>query len=257
MNRHTGDIYGESSKHVMAASNQGFLSRRPGFATLAIRAGQEPEKWKSAAVTPPIFTSTTYEKPSPSEDNGYYYSRIGNPSREALEECLVALDCGNHAITFGSGMAAVSATTSLLRYGDHLLSSSDIFGGVVTQFRDTSWRTGIEVTFTDFSDTDLVKASVRENTKMFWLETPTNPLLKVVNLAAIIEVARDRGNILVAVDNTFLTPYLQRPLDFGADIVVYSMSKYMNGHTDIIMGATIVKDEKLGKRLRYFQEFTL
>ncbi|CAG9796476.1 unnamed protein product [Diatraea saccharalis] len=238
----------------MTDSNMMVLKKKPGFATVAIRAGQDPEKWNSAAVTPPIVTSATYKKPSPSKHNGYHYSRTGNPTRKTLEECLVALDGGSRAIAFGSGLAAVTAIVNLLQQGDHLLSSSDVYGGTMVRFSDSCTRSGIEVTYTDFTDIELVKAAVKDNTKIIWLETPTNPLMKVVDIAAVVEVARSHGNILVAVDNTFLTPYLQNPLDFGVDIVVYSMSKYINGHTDVIMGAVIVKDEELGKRFKFLQE---
>lgn len=238
----------------MADAYQGFLEQTPGFATVAVRTGQEPEKWKSGAVVPPITTATTYKKPSPDEHNGYYYARAGNPSRNTLEECLTALEGGTHTFTFGSGMAAASTIAGLLSSGDHLVSSGDIYGGTSSQFKDSTVRNGVEVTFINFSNIQSVKAAIKDNTKMFWLETPTNPLLKVIDIAAIVAVARSHGNILVVVDNTFLTPYLQRPLDFGVDIVMYSMSKYMNGHSDVVMGAAVVKDKQLAQRLKFLQK---
>ncbi|KAJ0182403.1 hypothetical protein K1T71_001772 [Dendrolimus kikuchii] len=240
------------AKFGLMAEN-GFLEHRPGFATLAIHAGQEPEKWKSASVVPPIVTSTTFKQPAPAEHTGFEYGRSGNPTRNTLEECLAALDGGKHGLTFASGLGATTTLVALLSTGDHIISSDDVYGGTNRLLRQVVSRMGIETTFVDFSDIKKVSSAIRENTRMIWLETPTNPLLKVVDIAAISKIAKNRGNIIVVVDNTFLTPYLQRPLDFGADIVVYSLTKYMNGHSDVIMGAAIVNDDSLEARLRFLQ----
>ncbi|KAL0850998.1 hypothetical protein ABMA28_006891 [Loxostege sticticalis] len=233
--------------------NQGFLKDKVGFASLAIHAGQDPEKWNSAAVVPPIVTSTTFKQPAPAEHTGFEYGRSGNPTRNTLEECLAALDGGKHAVTFASGLATTNTIVALLNKGDHVLSCDDVYGGTNRLFRHVSTRQGIEVTFTDFTDLDKVKNAIQDNTKMIWLETPTNPLLKVLDIAAVVKEVKKRGDIIVVVDNTFLTCYLQRPLDFGADIVMYSLTKYMNGHSDVIMGAAVLNDSALVQKLRFLQ----
>ncbi|XP_068626327.1 cystathionine gamma-lyase [Battus philenor] len=234
-------------------ASQGFLNKIPGFATLAIHAGQDPEKWKSAAVVPPIVTSTTFKQPAPAEHTGFEYGRSGNPTRNTLEECLAALDGGKHALTFASGLGATTTIASLLSNGDHIVCCDDVYGGTNRLFRRVLERIGLETTFTDFTNPECIKNTIKENTKMIWIETPTNPLLKVVDIELVVKIAKSRGDILVVVDNTFLTPYLQRPLEFGADIVVYSLTKYMNGHSDVIMGAAVVNDDALEEKLRFLQ----
>lgn len=234
-------------------ADHGFLKQKPGFATIAIHAGQEPEKWNSAAVVTPIVTSTTFKQPAPAEHTGFEYGRSGNPTRNTLEECLAALDGGKYGLTFASGLGATTTLVALLNHGDHIVSSDDVYGGTNRLLRQVVSRLGINTTFTDFTNIEKVKNAMQENTKMIWIETPTNPLLKVVDIEAIVKIARSRGDIIVVVDNTFLTPYLQRPLDFGADIVMYSLTKYMNGHSDVIMGAAIVNDKAIGDKLRFLQ----
>lgn len=234
-------------------ADHGFLKQKPGFATIAIHAGQEPEKWNSAAVVTPIVTSTTFKQPAPAEHTGFEYGRSGNPTRNTLEECLAALDGGKYGLTFASGLGATTTLVALLNHGDHIVSSDDVYGGTNRLLRQVIARLGINTTFTDFTNIEKVKNAMQENTKMIWIETPTNPLLKVVDIEAIVKIARSRGDIIVVVDNTFLTPYLQRPLDFGADIVMYSLTKYMNGHSDVIMGAAIVNDKAIGDKLRFLQ----
>lgn len=231
----------------------GFLEQKPGFATMAIHVGQDPDKWNSAAVVPPIVTSTTFKQPAPAEHTGFEYGRSGNPTRNTLEECLAALDNGKYALTFASGLGATTTLVSLLSNGDHIISCDDVYGGTNRLLRQVVARMGIQTTFVDFTNLDKVKNVIQENTKMIWIETPTNPLLKVIDIAAISKIAKAHGDIIVVVDNTFLTSYLQKPLDFGADVVMYSLTKYMNGHSDVIMGAAIVKDEKLENRLRFLQ----
>lgn len=231
----------------------GFLKQKVGFATAAIHAGQDPEKWNSAAVVPPITTSTTFKQPAPAEHTGYEYGRSGNPTRNTLEECLAALDGGKHALTFASGLGATTTLVSLLRNGDHVISSDDVYGGTNRLLRNVFDKMGIDITFTDFTKIENVENAFKENTKMIWLESPTNPCLKVVDIGAITKLAKKRGDVIVIVDNTFLTPYLQRPLEFGADIVMYSLTKYMNGHSDVIMGAAVLNDDELEKKLRFLQ----
>ncbi|XP_045459435.1 cystathionine gamma-lyase [Melitaea cinxia] len=234
--------------------DQGFLKQKPGYSTIAIHAGQEPEKWKSGAVVPPIVTSTTFKQPAPAEHTGFEYGRSGNPTRNTLEECLAALDGGKYGLTFASGLGATTTLISLLDKGDHILACDDIYGGTNRLFRKVAERFGMEITFVDFTKLELVDEAIQKNTKMIWIETPTNPLLKVVDISAIAKVAKSRNaKIITVVDNTFLTSYLQRPLDHGADIVMYSLTKYMNGHSDVIMGAAVLNDAELEKRLRFLQ----
>ncbi|KAG6450531.1 hypothetical protein O3G_MSEX006629 [Manduca sexta] len=235
-------------------AEQGFLKPKAGFATLAIHAGQEPEKWKSAAVVTPIVTSTTFKQPAPGEHTGFEYGRSGNPTRNTLEECLAALDGAKYALAYASGLGATTTVTALLNSGDHIVASDDVYGGTNRLLRQVVSRLGIDTTFTDVTDLQKVNDAIKENTKMLWIETPTNPLMKVVDIEAVVNIAKKkRDDIIVVVDNTFLTSYLQRPLDYGVDIVVYSLTKYMNGHSDVIMGAAIVNDKDLEQRLRFLQ----
>lgn len=232
----------------------GFLEQQPGFATKAIHVGQEPEKWNSAAVVTPIVMSTTFKQPAPAEHTGFEYGRSGNPTRNTLEECLASLDGGKHCLTFASGLGATTTICGLLSHGDHILSSDDVYGGTNRLLRQVVSKMGITTTFTDFTDLEKVKNGLQDSTKLIWIETPTNPTLKIGDIAAISKLAKARSkDIIVIVDNTFLTPYLQRPLDFGADVVMYSLTKYMNGHSDVIMGSAVVNDDDLEKRLRFLQ----
>ncbi|XP_061709091.1 cystathionine gamma-lyase [Cydia pomonella] len=235
-------------------AEQGFLKQKPGFATLAIHHAQEPEKWSSSAVVVPIVTSTTFKQPAPAEHTGFEYGRSGNPTRNVLEECLAALDGGKHGFTFASGLGATTTLLGLLKSGDHIISGDDVYGGTNRLFRSVAAAMNIETTFADFTKPEEVDKAVKENTKMVWLETPTNPNLKIADIATVVKAVKRHGeHILVVVDNTFLTPYLQRPLDFGADVVVYSLTKYMNGHSDVIMGAAVVNNDELAARLRFLQ----
>ncbi|XP_075974640.1 cystathionine gamma-lyase-like isoform X2 [Anticarsia gemmatalis] len=235
-------------------AQNGFLEQKPGFATIAIHAGQEPEKWKSGAVVPPIVTATTFKQPAPAEPIEFEYGRSGNPTRNTLEECLAALEDGKHGFAFASGLGAATTIYSLLSAGDHVVCCDDVYGGINRLFRNVVQRMGIEISFADFTNLEKVEKVFQANTKMVWMETPTNPMMKVIDIGAISKLAKKRSSdIIVVVDNTFLTPYLQKPLNFGTDIVVYSLTKYMNGHSDAIMGAAIVRDDKLAERLRFLQ----
>ncbi|XP_021192439.1 cystathionine gamma-lyase [Helicoverpa armigera] len=234
-------------------TDQGFLKQQPGFATVAIHAGQEPEKWNSAAVVPPITLSTTFKQPAPAEHTGFEYGRSGNPTRNTLEECLAALEGGKHGFTFASGLGAITTVAMLLNQGDHIISIDDLYGGTNRLLRQVITRLGIEVTFTDITVPGNLEKAIQSNTKMLWLETPTNPNLKVVDIAAASKVVKEHGDIIVVVDNTFLTCYLQKPLDFGADIVLYSLTKYMNGHSDVVMGSAATNDDALAEKLRFLQ----
>ncbi|CAH2236361.1 jg10741 [Pararge aegeria aegeria] len=238
----------------MQMADQGFLKQKPGYATTAIHVGQDPEKWNSAAVVPPIVTSTTFKQPAPAEHTGFEYGRSGNPTRNTLEECLAALDGGKYGLTFASGLGATTSIVSLLSKGDHIISSDDVYGGTNRLFRQVVERFGIETSFLDFTTPEAIDKSIRKNTKMIWIETPTNPNLKVADIALISKIVKSHNkDIIVVVDNTFLTSYLQRPLDHGADMVMYSLTKYMNGHSDVIMGAAILNDSEIEKKLRFLQ----
>ncbi|XP_034835942.1 cystathionine gamma-lyase [Maniola hyperantus] len=235
-------------------ANQGFLTQKPGFATLAIHAGQDPDKWNCAAVVPPIITSTTFKQPAPAEHTGFEYGRSGNPTRNTLEECIAALDGGKYGLTFASGLGATTSIVGLLNKGDHIISSDDVYGGTNRLFRQVVERFGIETSFLDFTKTELIDKSIQKNTKMVWIETPTNPNLKIADIAVISKIVKSYNeDIIVVVDNTFLTSYLQRPLEHGADMVMYSLTKYMNGHSDVIMGAAVLNDSEIEKKLRFLQ----
>ncbi|XP_067679357.1 cystathionine gamma-lyase-like isoform X1 [Haliotis asinina] len=226
----------------------------PHFATEAIHVGQEPEQWKSMAVIPPISNATTYKQFAPNEHAGFEYSRSGNPTRNCLEKCIAALEGGKHGFCFSSGLAATNTITSLLTAGDHIISMDDLYGGTNRYFRKCAGKLGIETSFVDCTNIDSVQKAVTPKTKMIWLETPTNPTMKLVDIAAVVKVARAaESKIIVVVDNTFMSSYFQRPLELGADMSMHSLSKYMNGHSDVIMGAAVVSDDELANKMRFLQ----
>jgi cystathionine beta-lyase/cystathionine gamma-synthase len=222
--------------------------------TLCIHAGQEPDPISGAVMTP-IVLSTTFAQDGPGvlSQGGYDYSRAGNPTRAALEGCLAALEGGKHASAFGSGCAATTAVLLTLKSGDHVLVGDDVYGGTFRIFDKVLAQFGLTATFMDMSDPQRVAAAMRPETRLVWMETPSNPLLKVSDIAAIAAVARARG-IPLAVDNTFATPILQRPLALGATLVVHSTTKYLNGHSDVVGGAVITSDDALAERLRFVQK---
>ncbi|NUP06623.1 MAG: cystathionine gamma-synthase [Polyangiaceae bacterium] len=219
--------------------------------TLAVHAGQPPDP-VSGAVMMPIVLSSTFAQRAPGEHQGFEYGRSGNPTRRALEACYAALEGGKHGFAFGSGLGASTTLLSLLRSGDHVLTGDDVYGGTFRLLDKVMAPLGIESSFTDLSDIDVVRNSFRPNTRMVWFETPTNPLLKIFDIAKIASVARERGAIVV-VDNTFATPVLQNPLALGATAVLHSATKYLNGHSDVIGGAVVTSDEELAQRLAYQQ----
>jgi cystathionine beta-lyase/cystathionine gamma-synthase len=221
------------------------------FETKAIHAGQDPEA-KTGAVVVPIFQTSTFAQPAPGEHLGHEYSRTSNPTRDALQECLAALEGGVQGLAFSSGLAATHAILALLDSGDHVVAMDDMYGGTFRQF-DKVWRRhGVTFSYGDLRDPGVFDALVTPKTKLLWLETPTNPMLKLVDIAALAAKAHKHG-VLVAVDNTFATPYLQNPLALGADIAVHSTTKYIGGHSDTVGGAAIVKDAALGARLAFVQ----
>jgi cystathionine beta-lyase/cystathionine gamma-synthase len=225
-----------------------------GFATDAIHIGQEPEP-ATGAIVAPIFQTSTYVQEALGKDKGYDYARTAHPNRRALERCVARLEGGQTAYVFTSGMAAIDSLFRLLRPGDHAVISEAVYGGVYRLTTQLLRQFGMEFSFVDMSDPDLVRKALRANTKMIYVETPTNPTMIISDIAAIASIANER-NITVAVDNTFLSPYLQRPLDLGAHIVVHSMTKYLNGHSDAVGGAVILTRPADAEKIYFLQRST-
>lgn len=222
-----------------------------GFETRAIHAGQEPDR-TTGAVMPPIHPSSTFEQSRPGEHQGYEYARTGNPTRKTLEENIANLEGGEHGRAFASGMAAIDAVVHLLEPDDHVVVSEDVYGGTHRLFTGVYADYGIDFSFVDMTDQQAVADVTTDATALVWVETPTNPLLRVVDIERVSDVAARHG-ALCAVDNTFATPYLQRPLDFGADLVVHSLTKYLGGHSDVVGGAVITDSPDLDERLAFYQ----
>jgi cystathionine gamma-lyase len=224
----------------------------PGFGTRAIHAGQAPDPVTGAVMTP-VYLTSTYAQEGPGENKGFEYSRTHNPTRFALEANLAALEEGRHGLAFASGLAATSTILQLLSAGDHVVACDDLYGGTFRLFDKVYRRMGMSFSHVDpVGGGAAVEAAMRPNTKLVWLETPTNPMLKLCDIAAVAEVCKRRGALL-AVDNTFMTPYFQKPLALGADIVCHSTTKYLNGHSDVIGGAVVVNDDELHQRLAFLQ----
>jgi len=221
------------------------------FATKAIHAGQEPDASTGAVMTP-IFQTSTYAQAGLGEHKGFEYSRSDNPTRTALEACMAAIEDGNYGLAFASGMAAESAILSLLSSGDHIVSCDDLYGGTYRIFERVMRRYNVEASYVLAGSPALYEQAIRPNTKMIWLETPTNPLLRLVDIRAIAEIAH-RRNLLVVVDNTFASPYFQQPLKLGADIVVHSTTKHINGHSDVIGGALVLNNEEVYEAIKFYQ----
>ncbi|KAF8786968.1 Cystathionine gamma-lyase like protein [Argiope bruennichi] len=205
------------------------------FATRAIHDGQDPQKWSHRAVIPPISLATTFQQHAPAEHSGFEYSRSGNPTRQCLEESLASLENAKYALCFASGLAATLSTTYLLKTGDHIICFDDLYGGTNRLFRTCAANMGIETSF------------------MVWIETPTNPTMKMVDLDGVSKILKNHPEIVYVVDNTFMSPFFQKPLDHGAHIVIHSLSKYINGHSDVVMGALATSDEELYKKMKYYQ----
>jgi cystathionine gamma-lyase len=223
------------------------------FDTRAIHAGQSPDPTTGAIMTP-IYASSTYVMDGVGRNKGYVYSRVGNPTRTPLEACIADLEGGTRGFAFASGLAAASTVLDLLDAGSHVLAMEDLYGGVTRMLREVKSRTaGLVVDFVDLTDEETLHRALRPETRMIWIETPTNPQLKLVDIAAVAAVARARG-ILTVVDNTFASPWLQRPLELGADLVLHSATKYLNGHSDVIAGLVVVGERpELAERLHYLQ----
>lgn len=224
------------------------------FETLAIHAGQEPDPNTGAVMTPVYLTSTYMQDGVARPRQGYEYSRTQNPTRKALQDCLAALEGGSHAFAFASGLAATDTVLRMLNAGDHVLAGNDVYGGTFRLFDKVLRRFQLDFTFADTTDPESVAEALTPSTRVVWLETPTNPLLRITDLRAVAEIVHAHENHpLLVVDNTFATPYLQRPLELGADIVVHSTTKYLGGHSDVVGGAVVVRDPELAEELAFLQ----
>lgn len=220
-----------------------------GFGTRAIHAGQEPDPTTGAVMTP-IYQTSTYWQESPGKHKGYAYARGKNPTRTALEKCLASLEGAKHGLCFSSGMGATDAVIKLLRPGDEVITGNDLYGGTYRMFTKVFAQYGIRFHFIDLTDANNIRTHINDNTKLLWIETPTNPTMQIVDIAACSAIAKEHG-ITLAVDNTFASPYLQNPLALGADIVMHSVTKYLGGHSDVVMGALLTSDDKLYEQLAF------
>ena len=221
------------------------------FNTKAIHGGQNPDP-AYGAVMPPIYQTSTYMQQKPGDHKGYEYSRTHNPTRTALEKSVASLENGQHGLAFASGLAAIDAIVKLLTPGDEIISSNDLYGGSYRLFDKIFKGVGLHFHFLDLTKPEFVAKHINTKTKLIWIETPTNPMMQVVDILAYVEMAKS-SNTIIAVDNTFASPYLQRPLDLGADIVMHSATKYLAGHSDVIMGTLVVNDDNLYQKLSFIQ----
>src|SRR3989304_866899 len=221
------------------------------FSTNAIHVGQDPDP-ATGSVTTPVYLTATYRQPEPGREGRYVYSRTGNPTRDALERNLAALEGGRFGLAFSSGMAATTMVLMLLRKGDHVIAGDDVYGGTYRLFEEVLRNYGLQFSYVDARDSEKVEKAVRKNTLMVWVETPTNPLMKIIDIRAMAKIAR-KAKAMLVVDNTFMSPYFQNPLQHGADIVVHSTTKYLGGHSDLIGGAAITPNPEIYQRLKFLQ----
>jgi len=221
------------------------------FNTKVIHGGQHHES-ATGSVNVPVFLTSTFAQKSPGVHSGYEYSRAANPTRQALEDSLASIENGARGLAFGSGLAAIDCVLKLLNPGDEVVAVDDLYGGTYRMFTRLFEKYQLKFTFVNFDNASKIADVITDKTKLIWIETPTNPLMKLVDIKAVVEIAKGK-DILVAVDNTFATPYLQRPIDLGADIVMHSATKYLGGHSDVIAGALIAKDAELGEKLHFIQ----
>ena len=221
------------------------------FNTKTIHGGQQPDK-AYGAVMPPIYQTSTFAQTTPGGHKGFEYARTHNPTRTALENALASLENGNYGLAFGSGLAAIDAVIKLLKSGDEVISTNDLYGGTYRLFTKIFESYGIKFHFIGMENAANIEAYINENTKLIWTETPTNPMMNIIDIEATAAIAK-KHHIMLAVDNTFATPYLQRPLDLGADIVMHSATKYIGGHSDLVMGALVVKDKEIADKLYFIQ----
>lgn len=221
------------------------------FSTKAIHIGQDPDP-ATGSVTVPVYLTATYYQPEPGREGKYVYSRTGNPTRDALERNLAALEGGRFGLAFSSGMAATTTVLMLLRKGDHVIAGDDVYGGTYRLFEEVLRNYGLQFSYVDARDPEKMEKAVRKNTRMVWVETPTNPLMKIIDIRAMAKIAR-KAKAMLVVDNTFMSPYFQNPLQHGADIVVHSTTKYLGGHSDLIGGAAITSNPEIYQRLKFLQ----
>lgn len=221
------------------------------FNTKTIHGGQEPDV-AYGSVMPPIYQTTTYAQSTPGGHKGYEYSRTHNPTRHALEQSFASLENGNYGLAFGSGLAAIDAVLKLMKPGDEVISTNDLYGGTYRLFTKIYEDFGIKFHFVGMHNADKIESYITSKTKLIWVETPTNPMMNIIDIKAISKISK-KHNLLLAVDNTFATPYLQQPLDLGADIVMHSATKYLGGHSDVVMGALVVRDKELADKLYFIQ----
>lgn len=222
-----------------------------GFSTKAIHVGQDADTATGATIVP-IYQTSTFTQEAVGKTKGYDYSRSGNPTRNAFEQAIAAVENAKYGLAFASGLAAETAILSILKSGDNIVAADDLYGGSYRLFTKVVVNQGIRTTFVDGTDISAIERSINQNTKLIWLETPTNPLLKLSDINAIANIAKDRG-VLLIVDNTFATPYFQKPLDLGADIVVHSVTKYINGHSDVVGGAVVLNNDDLYEKIKFYQ----
>ncbi|NER10179.1 cystathionine gamma-lyase [Muriicola jejuensis] len=228
------------------------MSKKPlHFNSKAIHGGQEPDA-AYGAVMPPIYQTSTYAQSTPGGHKGYEYSRSANPTRTALEKSLASIENGEYGLAFASGLSAIDAVIKLLSPGDEVISTNDLYGGSYRLFKKVFEKYGITFHFVGMTDLSKIAERITENTKLLWVETPTNPMMNVIDIRGASRLAKKHG-LLLAVDNTFATPYLQRPLDLGADIVMHSATKYLGGHSDVVVGALVVRDKELAEQLYFIQ----
>ncbi len=222
------------------------------FNSKAIHGGQQPDA-AYGAVMPPIYQTSTYAQPTPGGHKGYEYSRGANPTRTALENAVASLETGNFGMAFGSGMAAIDAVMKLLGPDDEVICTSDLYGGSYRLFKGMYEKYGIKFRFSEMVDMEELTSQINQNTKLVWVETPTNPMMNIIDIEEVSKITKEHG-LLLAVDNTFATPYLQQPLELGADIVMHSATKYLSGHSDVVVGALVVKNKNLAEQLYFVQK---
>ncbi|PHR89231.1 MAG: cystathionine gamma-synthase [Leeuwenhoekiella sp.] len=222
------------------------------FNTKTIHGGQHNTDPAYGSVMPPIYQTSTYSQTAPGGHKGFEYSRSGNPTRKALEDALASIENGEFGLAFGSGLAAIDAVLKLFKPGDEIISTNDLYGGSYRLFTKIFEDFGLKFHFVAMQDTSKIEAAITDKTKLIWVETPTNPMMNIIDIEAVSKVAKAH-NLLLAVDNTFATPYLQQPLDLGADIVMHSVTKYLGGHSDLVMGGLVVRDKELADKLYFIQ----
>src|SRR5690554_5863886 len=222
------------------------------FNTKTIHGGQENADPAYGSVMPPIYQTSTFSQSTPGEHRGFAYARSGNPTRASLERALASIENGEYGLAFGSGMAAIDAVLKLLKSGDEVISTSDLYGGTYRLFTKIFEGFGIKFHFVGMGNTNSIQKNINENTKLIWVETPTNPMMNIIDIKAVSKIAK-ANNLLLAVDNTFATPFLQQPLEMGADVVMHSATKYLGGHSDVVMGALVVNEKNLADKLYFIQ----